>query len=175
MVAEVFGTRPAAVKIGIFGVKGEEPVDVAHHAAASTKSAKARRAQRGGRGVGITVAQLASIHEFGSGRIPARSFVRSWFDENQRKIRGTLLQLMAKEIARAIKTGRPITDATRTRILEQLGLQSVGQIQARISRGIAPPLKAATIERKGSSTPLIDTGQLRASVTHLVSLKGRFT
>ena len=31
--------------------------------------------------------------------------------------------------------------------------------------GIAPPLKPATIARKGSSTPLINTGQLRSAIT----------
>ena len=42
-------------------------------------------------------------------------------------------------------------------------------MQARIVAGIAPPLAASTLKRKGrKSTPLILTGQLRSSLTYAV-------
>jgi len=45
-----------------------------------------------------------------------------------------------------------------------------GKIKETITegRGEWPPLKPATIKRKGSSKPLIDTGKLRASITHKI-------
>ena len=52
--------------------------------------------------------------------------------------------------------------------LELIGLFVKGLIQGRMSAGIPPPLKASTIARKGSSKPLINTGQLRASIDYEV-------
>jgi hypothetical protein len=49
-----------------------------------------------------------------------------------------------------------------------LGLLFVGQIQERIKANIAPENADSTIERKGSSTPLINGGQLWQSVKHEV-------
>jgi phage gpG-like protein len=45
-----------------------------------------------------------------------------------------------------------------------------GEIKKTITAGRSEwkPLKPATIRRKGSSKPLIDTGKLRASITHRV-------
>lgn len=52
--------------------------------------------------------------------------------------------------------------------LERVGLWAQGSIQQRISDGIPPPNAESTIRRKGSSTPLIDTGQLRTSIKYRV-------
>jgi hypothetical protein len=42
-------------------------------------------------------------------------------------------------------------------------------MQARIVAGIAPPLAASTLRRKGGkTTPLILTGQLRSGLTYAV-------
>jgi len=49
-------------------------------------------------------------------------------------------------------------------MLTRFGLRYVGLIQQRISSGIAPPNSPVTVARKGSATPLIDTGQLRSSI-----------
>lgn len=53
--------------------------------------------------------------------------------------------------------------------LDRFGLWAVGEIQQRIADGIPPPNAQSTVDRKGSSTPLIETGQLRASIKHKVS------
>ena len=58
---------------------------------------------------------------------------------------------------------------TREQALEQFGAWAAGQVQAFISAGrVVPPLDPTTIARKGSSIPLIDTGQLRQSITYEV-------
>ena len=148
-VAAMFGKRAAYVKVGVFGDKGAE------------------QAAKGA----LDMAALAAVHEFGLGNNPERSFLRSYIDANEVKLRKMLLVLMEKEIGRAVKSGRPITDSDRKRVLEKLGLVMVAGIQERIANGeITPPLTEQTIARKGSSTPLVDTGQLRSSISHEVEL-----
>lgn len=110
---------------------------------------------------GLTIAELGAIHEFGLG-VPERSWLRAWYDENQAEIADDL-----RKAGRGILLGR----FTRERILEILGLKYVGQIQARIARNIPPPLAASTTKKKGSSVALIDTGQLRSAITHLLETR----
>jgi hypothetical protein len=108
---------------------------------------------------GITVLDVANWMEFGTATVPARSFIRAWFDENKERANRTLVALLWSVIDGKL---------TKAQMLAVLGLRFVAQIQLRISDGIPPPLKQATIDRKGSSVPLISTGQLRSSITHRV-------
>ena len=120
---------------------------------------------------GITLAEVANIHEFGAllknkdgdviGEIPARSFIRAWFDENEARIQGMYLKLLDKHGPEQWETA-----------VQQLALWIQGEIQRRIRRGIDPPLAESTKERKKSSKPLIDTGQLVASI--MAKVNGRF-
>lgn len=107
----------------------------------------------------LTTAMVASFHEFGLG-VPRRSWLRDYVDENL-----PLLQARLRNIAERVERGANLDSE-----LERFGLQLVGEIQERISNRIDPPLAEETIRRKGSSTPLINTGQLRASITHLVTM-----
>lgn len=136
-----------------------------------------RRVRRGARGraitVGVhsgeggapaagggTVGDVASIHEFGLGNVPERSFVRSWADA-ERSDNEAKLRRLAESIVRGSNT---VENG-----LERLGLNFAASMQKRIQSGeIGPPLDPATVERKGSSTPLIDNGQLVSSITHKV-------
>jgi hypothetical protein len=108
---------------------------------------------------GKTVAEIAAFHEYGEGP-PERSFIRAWVDASEEQIASDL-----KKMGEAIARGK----LTPTMALERLGLLYVGQVQQRIAAGIAPPLAQSTIDRKGSSTPLVHTGQLRSSIRHKVS------
>jgi hypothetical protein len=156
-VAHIFGKNAASVTVGVFGSAGEEPHDAKTEGAAG----------------GLTCRDLAEIHEFGLGNVPARSFVRAYFDANRERLRDMLGVLMRKAIERVIKSGAPIDDSIRTSILTKLGIKMQTEMQARIARGIEPPLDPRTVMRKGSSTPLIDTGQLRSSITFVVDLGGK--
>ena len=109
--------------------------------------------------LGLSVAAIASFHEFGMGNNPERSFLRSWFDEKK----GELQKQMTKSEV-AVYKGR----ITQEQALERLGLRFAAEVQAKIVGGIPPANEPATIERKGSSTPLIDTGHLKASIKHKV-------
>jgi hypothetical protein len=107
----------------------------------------------------VTIQQIAEWMEFGTEHIPARSFIRAYFDENEDKLRADLKKLLPSVL---------LGKRTKQQVLEIIGQRAVAEIQARISAGIDPPNALSTIERKGSSTPLVDTGILRASVTYKV-------
>ena len=110
-------------------------------------------------GTTLTVAELATIHEFGTDTIPERSFLRAWFDENRERCHEAV-----KRMAQSVMRG----ERSREDAIEILGQTFVAQIQKRIAKGIPPPNSPATIAAKGSSTPLIDTGILRTSITYAV-------
>ena len=110
-------------------------------------------------GDGASTLDIANYNEFGTESIPARSFIRAWFDEGEAKLRTDLSTLM-----RSVAAGK----RTRAQVLELLGQRMVGQVQERISAGIDPPNADSTKQQKRSSTPLIDTGVLRSSITYRV-------
>lgn len=103
----------------------------------------------------LTVADVATFNEFGTSRIPQRSFIRAWFDESQDFIAKTLQSQM-----RLVLAGKLDAETAA----ERIALACEGSMKQRISRGIPPPNAPATIARKGSSKPLIHTGQLRNAI-----------
>lgn len=119
-------------------------------------------AEGGAQNGSATILDIAVWNEFGTSRIPPRSFIRAWFDENKSEV-----ESMWKSAMRAVAKGK----LSKQNALDQFGLYCVGQIQARMAAGVPPPNADSTVRRKGSSTPLIDTGQLRSSVTHRTVLK----
>lgn len=141
LVKRVFGKEKHSVAVGIFAKEGAQTYDD-----------------------GLTVLQVAIWNEFGTDKIPERSFIRAYFDENQERLKKIFARLMSYYVIQ----GR----GTKEQVLELLGQQIVGEIRKRISRGIPPPNAPSTIAKKGSSKPLIDTGQLRSSITYRVSKDG---
>lgn len=106
-----------------------------------------------------TVALIGAAHEFGLG-VPQRSFIRSWFDGNLARNEKIVEKALAD-----IASGKRTTAVAARRA----GSIMAADCQSRISAGgITPPLAPATIARrkrqKKSSTPLVDTGQLKASI-----------
>jgi len=107
-----------------------------------------------------TVVDLATWHEFGiPGRLPERSFLRATIEQRKPDI----IKRVSSEAKAVLSGSRSGLDAW-----ERVGLAVVGMVQERIAAGIPPALDPVTVERKGSDTPLIDTGQLRSSITHEV-------
>lgn len=107
-------------------------------------------------------ATLAAIHEYGAPRanIPARPFIRPTFERR----RGELVALQAK-LAKAMLLGV----LSEERAMAMLGAWAAGAIKATITRdGNFVPLRPATIARKHSAKPLIDTGQLVGAITFKV-------
>jgi hypothetical protein len=107
----------------------------------------------------VTVLEVAVWNEFGTDQTPERSFIRAWFDENEGRLREAMRRMMVSVVA-----GK----RTKEQALEILAQRCVGEIQKRIAAGINPPNAESTIERKGSDKPLVDTGQLRSSISYRV-------
>jgi phage gpG-like protein len=119
---------------------------------------EATKATREEEGSPLTLLEVAAIHEFGApaAGIPQRSFIRAGVDAQLPEI---------QRVQRAL-AGQTIRGATTLDVaLDRLGAKVAALLQNRISAGIDPPNSAATIARKGSSKPLVDTGQLKASIT----------
>lgn len=108
----------------------------------------------------LTIGEIAEIHEFGLGTAPRRSFLADWADENT-----TEIKIVVQRGAQALVLGKL---STPLQFLNQVGAWAVGSIQKRMAGNIPPPLSPVTIRRKGSSIALIDTGQLRSSITYRV-------
>jgi hypothetical protein len=115
---------------------------------------------------GIDQAGIARVHEYGhlEKGIPERSFMRSSFAEN----RTTLESELAAQYV-AITEGRTTTH----RALEVVGMLHESQVKAKIRSNIPPPLKPATVERKGSSVALIDTKQLHDGIRYKLDTGGK--
>lgn len=103
-------------------------------------------------------AKKAMWNEYGTSRgIPARPFLRNTQYENERKwandVGGDVLKVF---------TGNLSTTA----LMSQFGSKMADDIQKTIRAGNFVPLAPATVSRKGSSQPLIDTGDMIGAVTH---------
>lgn len=113
-------------------------------------------------GTELTVVEIAAFHEFGTNRTPQRSWLVEGIAENENRI----IDFM-KGFGRRVISNRNRLDPRRA--LDLLGLEITRLLQARIRAGIPPPLADVTVALKGSSTPLIDTGQLIQSIRHKVT------
>lgn len=152
LAKRLYGAQRARIEVGILSGKGaEEP---AHRIDGVSEL--------------LTLLQVAIFNEFGTlnadgtEHVPERSFIRGWWDENEPQLRADLTKLMQSVVA-----GK----RTKEQILELMGTRCVGQIQQRIADGIAPENADSTVERKGSSTPLIASGQLRAGVSFRITAR----
>lgn len=109
----------------------------------------------------LTNAELGVIQEFGSitANIPPRSFLRMPIETHEEEIVETLEKTGAKErIERGEIKG----------LYRQMGIAAEGVVQRAFATGGYgnwEPNKPATIAAKGSSAPLIDTAELRRSIT----------
>lgn len=106
---------------------------------------------------GVTVGEIAQAHEYGLG-VPRRSFIGSWAAEN----RGRNLGIIRRSLERVARGETSYPEA-----LHGIGVVFVADCRLRIARGkIAPALSPERIAQKGSTTPLLDTGQLSSSIRY---------
>ncbi len=135
-------------------LREEKFVTVGIHEDAGMHAAEPGEKQR-------TMAEIGALNNFGdphntlNGRpapIPARPFlvpgVESAFGD------------ITDAVAEALQS-----DLNLNQTLDQIGAFAAGGVQTYMTELKNPPNSAYTIEQKGSSNPLIDTGALRASIT----------
>lgn len=119
--------------------------------------------QHSGSDDGMTVLDIAAVHEFGSsdGRVPERSYIRLTTAAKAEEAEQVLGKIAAGIVAKKIDVEKG---------LNMFGAWMSTQIKQTITGGgdivpLWPELKPATIARKGSDRPLVDTGQLVNSIT----------
>lgn len=105
---------------------------------------------------GTPMLMIAFTHEFGMQNIPERSYLRAGFDANLDKIQREFEFLLSQVLELKI-TGKSALDL--------IGASVTTKIQDFLVELKEPPLAESTIRAKGSSNPLIDTGQLMNSIT----------
>lgn len=91
--------------------------------------------------------------------IPERSMLRGGFDQYEKDFVGVFKNWFMGYLEGSLSLQE---------FGDVIGQWWVGKIQQRITEGISPDLHPFTIERKGSSKPLIDSGRLRASFNYEV-------
>jgi len=107
----------------------------------------------------LTVAELASVMEYGTedGHIPARSFLRSTFDEKRDEIKETGAKCLGKILDGKMSLGTA---------LNLMGLQLATDVKKKITiDGVPPPDAPSTIAAKGSDRTLVDSGRLLGAIT----------
>lgn len=111
---------------------------------------------------GVDLVDIAMFNELGTARAPSRPFLRDSVDANGDKI-NAFLQTRKKKI---------LQGESAEEILKKIGVFQKGLIQAQIREGSFAPNAEATIRKKKSATPLIDTGRMRQSVNFVIQPKG---
>lgn len=135
-------------------------------------------------GSDITIGELAAIQEFGCKipvsdkmrkylasqglflkadtkyiNIPERSFIRSGWDNAEDEVMDKLDEL----IGQLVQTKIPINV-----LLDAIGLEAKGKLQ-KYARDVSnPPNHPFTVAQKGSSNPLVDTGEMIGAMDYEV-------
>jgi hypothetical protein len=105
---------------------------------------------------GETVAEIAWWNEFGTRNIDERPFLRTGLREKLPRYRGILASGLKQ-----IVVGRARPD----QILGILGVAAAADVQAKIVSVSSPANAQSTKDRKGSSSPLQDTGALKQHIS----------
>jgi len=106
--------------------------------------------------------ELAVIHNYGASTVPARPFILPPFLKNKKKYRAILTAAFKQSLAQ----GRP-DDFDRA--LGLVGMSMQADIRNYVTQGANLATNApSTIKAKGSSRPLVDTGNLLQSISYEV-------
>ncbi len=117
------------------------------------KNGRQRKADDKGTAPVPSNAEVAAWNHFGTDKIPARPFLDVAIVKNKRAVSDAAEEVLAG--------GGSVSQA-----VDAMGAMAAGRVQQYIAETyIPPPNSPRTIARKGSSHPLIDTGQLRQSIT----------
>lgn len=119
------------------------------------------KATSDGKEGGLSLPQIAAVNEFGSTKrkIPARPFLAPTMESQKDLITQRVLDAI-----RGIEDGRinPFV------AFNAIGSWHADEIKRYLTNLRKPPNAPSTIARKKSDNPLIDTGQMRASIRHVL-------
>ena len=106
---------------------------------------------------GANIAEYATYNEFGTKDIPPRPFMSTAFDKNQPRYSKHMEAMMSETSA-----------AVFAKMVNLLGLTAQQDVLKEIDEKFDPPNSPATIAKKKSDKPLIDTGAMRSAITYEV-------
>ncbi len=109
---------------------------------------------------GATVGEVAGYAEFGTSTQPPRPFL------------GTAAERWNLWRTDMVKLGRASIDNAPEVLAQKLGEKIVKDIVAVIDTSLPPPNAPSTIAKKGSSRTLVDTGELRDSISAKITNNG---
>ena len=108
----------------------------------------------------VRLVEIAAFHEFGTRRVPERSFLRRTVDAQS---------VRWGELSRRL-VGRVVDRKMSARAAMALqGEVAAGDVKRTITELDEPPNAPSTIAQKGSANPLIDTGRLRGAIGYEVT------
>lgn len=107
---------------------------------------------------GADLVDIAAYNELGTSGTPARPFMKQSFENHE-----DFLKNACARVNQTINSGGSTEQA-----LNKLGVELKGLVQSEIVDGEFAPNAEATIKRKKSDKPLIDTGTMRQSVNYAV-------
>jgi len=108
------------------------------------------------------IVDVAVFNEFGTENIPSRSFMRTAFDRVQSQLDRLITNLYRRLLLGEIGTAKS---------LKIIGEYMKSEVQKQIDMTLEPSNSPSTIKQKGSSHPLIDTGQMKQSITHTETIR----
>ena len=91
--------------------------------------------------------------------IPERSFLRAGWDENEDQVLKRLDTFLDEALTKNVRIDK---------VLEAMGIEAKGKIQKYAKSLSSPANSPATVASKGSSNPLVDTGNLIQSIDYTV-------
>lgn len=102
----------------------------------------------------LTNAQIGVYNHFGTENIPPRPFLDVGIMSGAQSYQEALEELQPDNLQEALET---------------IGVFAQSAVQEYMTDLRVPPNAQSTIKKKGSSNPLIDTGELRSSIKWVVS------
>lgn len=108
-------------------------------------------------------ATKAAVNEYGTDRIPERPFMRTALDANASRY----FDLFQAGLSSTVD-GK----GAGARLATRLGVEARNDIIESIQSGQWTPNAPSTIESKGSSKPLVDTGEMQRALTFKVGDDG---
>lgn len=112
---------------------------------------------------GVDLCEIAAYNELGTMHIPSRPFLRDSVDNHMDEIGSHIAEWCKKIVSGEMEAHELMTN---------IGMLQKGLIQEEIVKGNFEPNAPATIRKKGSDKPLIDTGTMRESVNYVIVERG---
>lgn len=165
----ILRNKVPGIKIGIFGRQGSDLVKQAaanefgatiNHPGGTSYGYKTPQAARQGKvrflekGTGFMELGITGPHVI---KIPERSFLRAGIIEGKQKIFEKVEIVIGKFLDGQMSLNKS---------LNIVGQFAVSLVKKKIRAGPFKPNAPATIRKKGSNRPLIDSGRMRRSVIH---------